>query len=106
MYEKKKCQRGTMKTDFSCTFIFASPCASILNSIGCEPDGAALGGTCTRTATARTLALIAKGDEVLDWREMLARHEAGQVRLIEGSDHALSDFDLYKAQILEFLRLG
>jgi uncharacterized protein len=59
-----------------------------------------------RTATARTLALIAKGDEVLDWREMLARHEAGQVRLIEGSDHALSDFDLYKAQILEFLRLG
>jgi predicted esterase YcpF (UPF0227 family) len=52
-----------------------------------------------------TLALIAKGDEVLDWREMLARHQAGRVHLIEGSDHALSDFDLYKAEILEFLRL-
>ncbi len=53
----------------------------------------------------KTLALIAKGDEVLDWREMLARHKAGQVYLIEGGDHALSDFDLYKAEILEFLRL-
>jgi uncharacterized protein len=53
-----------------------------------------------------TLALIAKGDEVLDWREMLARHQTGQVRLIEGSDHALSDFELYLPQILEFLQLG
>lgn len=57
----------------------------------------------TQTAT---LALIAKGDEVLDWREMLARHEAGQVRLIEGSDHALSDFDEHLPQILEFLQLA
>jgi predicted esterase YcpF (UPF0227 family) len=53
-----------------------------------------------------TLALIAKGDEVLDWREMLARHQAGQVRLIEGSDHALSDFEDHMPQILEFLRLA
>jgi predicted esterase YcpF (UPF0227 family) len=55
---------------------------------------------------ARTLAVIAQGDEVLDWREMLARHGGGQVRLIEGSDHALSDFDLYLPEILEFLRLA
>jgi len=54
----------------------------------------------------RTLAFIAKGDEVLDWREMLARHQAGQVRLIEGSDHALGDFDLYLPEILEFLHLA
>jgi predicted esterase YcpF (UPF0227 family) len=53
-----------------------------------------------------TLALIAKGDEVLDWREMLARHQGGQVRLIEGSDHALSDFDDHLPQILEFLQLA
>ena len=58
------------------------------------------------SAHPKTLALIAKGDEVLDWREMLARHQAGRVHLIEGSDHALSDFDLYKAEILEFLRLA
>lgn len=54
----------------------------------------------------RTLAVIAKGDEVLDWREMLARHAAGQVRLIEGSDHALSDFDDHLPEILDFLRLA
>ena len=53
-----------------------------------------------------TLALIAKGDEVLDWHEMLARHQAGQVRLIEGSDHALSDFEDHLPQILEFLQLA
>ena len=59
-----------------------------------------------RSSAPQTLALIAKGDEVLDWREMLDRHQAGRVHLIEGSDHALSDFDLYKPEILEFLRLA
>ena len=54
----------------------------------------------------QTLAVIAKGDEVLDWREMLARHGGGQFRLIEGSDHALSDFDLYLPEIWEFLHLA
>lgn len=54
----------------------------------------------------RTLAVMAKGDEVLDWREMLARHGAGQVRLLEGSDHALSDFDDHLPEILDFLRLA
>ena len=55
--------------------------------------------------TSNTLTLIAKGDEVLDWREMLAAHQGGRVRLIEGSDHALSDFDDYQPEILEFLQL-
>ena len=59
-----------------------------------------------QTHQPKTLAVIAKGDEVLAWREMLARHEAGRVRLVEGSDHALSDFDLYLPEILEFLRLA
>lgn len=53
-----------------------------------------------------TLALIAQGDEVLDWREMWARHQAGQVRLIEGSDHALTDFDDYWPEMAQFLRLA
>jgi hypothetical protein len=57
-------------------------------------------------APGHELALIAQGDEVLDWREMLARHQAGQVRLIEGSDHALSDFEDHLPQILEFLQLA
>jgi predicted esterase YcpF (UPF0227 family) len=36
--------------------------------------------------------VIAKGDEVLDWREMQARYAAAQVLLLEGGDHAISDF--------------
>ncbi len=38
------------------------------------------------------LAIIAKGDEVLDWREMVARYPGSQLTLLEGGDHALSDF--------------
>ena len=52
------------------------------------------------------LAVIAKGDEVLDWREMTARYTGAQIRLREGGDHALSDFDDHLPQIMAFLRLA
>jgi predicted esterase YcpF (UPF0227 family) len=52
------------------------------------------------------LALIAKGDEVLDWREMSARYANAQQVLIEGGDHALSDFDAYIPRVLAFLGLS
>ena len=58
------------------------------------------------TASDQTLAIIAKGDEVLDWREMLSRCSAGQVRLVEGSDHGLGDFDAHLPAVLEFLNLA
>ncbi len=50
-------------------------------------------------------ALIAKGDEVLDWREMTARHAGCQIRLLEGGDHAISDFADYLPEVLRFLAL-
>ena len=53
----------------------------------------------------RCFALIAKGDEVLDWREMVARHPGARIRLLEGSDHALSDFDRHLDDVLAFLGL-
>ena len=53
----------------------------------------------------RYLAIIAKGDEVLDWREMNARYAATQLRLLEGSDHGLGDFDVHLPHILRFLHL-
>jgi uncharacterized protein len=53
----------------------------------------------------RYLAVIAKGDEVLDWREMHTRYADTQIRLIEGSDHALTDFEPHLPQILQFLGL-
>jgi len=52
------------------------------------------------------LAIIAKGDEVLSWREMSARYLGANVKLVEGSDHALSDFDQHLPEILEFLNLA
>jgi predicted esterase YcpF (UPF0227 family) len=58
------------------------------------------------TRPERYFAIIAKGDEVLDWREMTARYHGARLRLLEGSDHALSDFDDHLAQIVEFLHAG
>jgi predicted esterase YcpF (UPF0227 family) len=53
----------------------------------------------------RYFAIIAKGDEVLDWREMHARYAGCHVRLLEGGDHALSDFDAHLPSIARFLQL-
>jgi uncharacterized protein len=58
------------------------------------------------TRLTRYLAIIAKGDELLDWREMRARYRGASVHLIDGSDHALSDFDRHLPRLLRFLHLG
>jgi predicted esterase YcpF (UPF0227 family) len=53
----------------------------------------------------RYMALIARGDEVLDWREMQARYGAlppAQLHVLEGGDHALSDFDTHLPKVMEF----
>jgi len=57
------------------------------------------------TRPERYFAIIAKGDEVLDWREMTARYPGASVRLLEGGDHALSDFDTELPHLLGFLGL-
>ena len=41
----------------------------------------------------RVFAIVAKGDEVLDWREMAGRYPGSRLRVLEGGDHALSDFE-------------
>ena len=53
----------------------------------------------------RYLAFIAKGDEVLDWREMHGRYASSPQVLLEGGDHALSDFDTHLPRLLGFLGL-
>jgi predicted esterase YcpF (UPF0227 family) len=50
-------------------------------------------------------ALIAKGDEVLDWREMTARYPRSHQVVMEGGDHAISNFESYLPQVLAFLNL-
>jgi predicted esterase YcpF (UPF0227 family) len=51
------------------------------------------------------LAIVAKGDEVLDWREMTARYAHGPLKLIAGSDHGLADFAAHVPDLLRHLRL-
>ena len=51
-------------------------------------------------------AVIAKGDEVLDWREMRARYAGAHIRLLEGSDHAISDFGQHIDGVFAFLDLA
>jgi predicted esterase YcpF (UPF0227 family) len=57
------------------------------------------------TRPERYFAIIAKGDEVLDWREMVGRYPGAQIRLLEDGDHALSDFDDHLPHLLRFLHL-
>ena len=58
------------------------------------------------TQPTRYFAVIAKGDEVLDWREMSARYAGCEVKLLEGGDHAISDFDAHLHDVVRFLGLG
>jgi len=66
----------------------------------------AIGPPAQLTNLDRYFAVIAKGDEVLSWREMSERYAGAHIRLIEGSDHALSDFDDHFPAVLAFLGLG
>ena len=50
--------------------------------------------------------VIAKGDELLDWREMAARYVGSHIKLLPASDHALSDFEAHIDDVLGFLGLG
>ena len=55
---------------------------------------------------ARYFLLAAKGDEVLDWREMVQRYPGVQLRLLEHGDHGLSDFEDHLDTVLDFLDLA
>lgn len=58
------------------------------------------------TRPERYFAVIAKGDEVLDWREMSGHYPGARIKLLEGGDHALSDFDAHLDEVLAFLELA
>lgn len=49
------------------------------------------------------LAVIATGDEVLDWQEMNARYALVKRHIIQGSDHGLSDFEHHWPGVRRFL---
>lgn len=46
--------------------------------------------------------LAAKGDEVLDWREMADWFSGSKGRILDGGDHGLSDFEQWLPEVLAF----
>jgi len=57
------------------------------------------------TRPERYFAVIAKGDELLSWEEMTARYRGATIDLIEGGDHALSDFPARWPRVAAWLGL-
>lgn len=51
------------------------------------------------------LNIVATGDEVLSWQEMVARYPFAQLHLIEGSDHGISDFEQHFPVVKTYLGL-
>jgi predicted esterase YcpF (UPF0227 family) len=58
------------------------------------------------TRPERYLLLAATGDEVLDYRDMLAHYAGAHQHVIEGSDHAVSEFAQYVDEVLDFCTRG
>jgi predicted esterase YcpF (UPF0227 family) len=54
------------------------------------------------TRPERYLLVAATGDELLDWREMAANFPGARHKVIQGSDHGLSDFADYMDEVLAF----
>ena len=54
------------------------------------------------TQPERYFLLAATGDEVLDYRDMVARYAGAKQHVIEGSDHAISGFEQYVDEVLDF----
>lgn len=50
----------------------------------------------------RYFLLAATGDEVLDWREMVAHYPGARQHIIQGSDHGISEFGDYMDDVLAF----
>lgn len=58
------------------------------------------------TRLRRYFAVIAKGDEVLSWVEMRERYDGCRVKLLEGGDHALSDYEAaHLTDVMDFVGL-
>jgi hypothetical protein len=54
------------------------------------------------TRPQRYFLIAATGDEVLDYRDMLAHYPGARQHLIAGGDHAISDFTDYVDEVLAF----
>lgn len=58
------------------------------------------------TRPERYFLIAATGDELLDWREMIAHYPGARQIVIDGSDHGISDFANYADEVLAFAGVG
>lgn len=58
------------------------------------------------TRPERYLLIAAKGDEVLDWRQMVAHYPGARQIVLEGGDHAISMFADYVEVVASFCTEG
>jgi predicted esterase YcpF (UPF0227 family) len=54
------------------------------------------------TRLQRYLLVAATGDEVIDYRQMVAKYAGCRQHVIAGSDHSIADFDQYLDEVLEY----
>lgn len=51
---------------------------------------------------ARYFLIACTGDEVLDYRDMVAHYPGAQQKVVQGSDHAISEYADYLGEVLQF----
>jgi predicted esterase YcpF (UPF0227 family) len=58
------------------------------------------------TRPERYYLMAATGDEVLDWRAMVAHYPGARQHVIDGSDHGIAEFADYVDEVLAFCGIG
>jgi predicted esterase YcpF (UPF0227 family) len=51
----------------------------------------------------RYFLIAAKGDELLDWKEMVAFYPGSKQLILEGSDHGIADYATHLPAVIEFI---
>lgn len=54
----------------------------------------------------RYFLVAATGDTLIDYRTMTRKYAGARQRVVTGSNHELSDFDLYMDEVLDFCGIG
>lgn len=55
------------------------------------------------TMPKRYFLMAAKGDELLDWQEMVTFYPGAEQLVLEGSDHGIADYADHLPRVLEFI---
>jgi predicted esterase YcpF (UPF0227 family) len=51
----------------------------------------------------RYFLIAAKGDELLDWKEMVAFYSGAKQLVLEGSDHGIADYANHLPAVIDFI---